>query len=197
MLKTPKKLTRKHWSNIIFIVVLAVIIFTPVGTYVKVKLNQVKMIFFHPDAIEEAERVVLSDYDWNLIDSNGSTVNFQEMEGEIILVNFWATWCPPCVAEMPSLEKLHEDYKDKIKFVFLANDKADKVYAYLEKNGYDLPVYFSKDNEPEALQSTSIPTTYLIDNQGNIVMKETGAYNWNSSNVRNQIDELLAFSVAE
>ncbi|MGH1386650.1 TlpA family protein disulfide reductase [Kordia sp.] len=191
------KLTRKHWSNIIFVVVIALIIFTPVGTFVKVKLNQAKMLFFSPDSIELAERVTVSDFQWNLVDSSGKTVNFKEMEGDVILVNFWATWCPPCVAEMPSLNKLYADYKDKITFVFLANDKIKNVEAYLEKNGYDFPVYYSKDNEPTELQSPSIPTTYLIDDQGSIVMKEVGSYNWNSTNVRNQIDELLAFSLAE
>lgn len=191
------KLTRKHWSNIIFVVVIALIIFTPVGTFVKVKLNQAKMLFFSPDSIELAERVTVSDFQWNLVDSSGKMVNFKEMEGDVILVNFWATWCPPCVAEMPSLNKLYADYKDKITFVFLANDKIKNVEAYLEKNGYDFPVYYSKDNEPTELQSPSIPTTYLIDDQGSIVMKEVGSYNWNSTNVRNQIDELLAFSLAE
>ncbi|AXG70845.1 thiol-disulfide oxidoreductase ResA [Kordia sp. SMS9] len=191
------KLTKKHWYNIIFVVVLVLIIFTPVGTFVKIKFNQAKMLFFSPTNIEVSERVVISDFDWNLVDSNGKPVNFQEMEGNIILVNFWATWCPPCVAEMPSLNNLYVDYKDKITFVFLANDTMKSVEAYLEKNTYDFPVYYSKEKEPIELQSSSIPTTYLIDDQGTIVMKEVGAYNWNSTSVRNQIDELLAFSLAE
>jgi len=155
------------------------------------------MWFSNPSSIETSERVTISDFDWNLVDNNGKTVNFQEMEGNIILVNFWATWCPPCVAEMPSLNNLYKDYGDKITFVFMANDKIKNVNSYFEKNGYDLPVYYSKDNEPIALQSPSIPTTYIIDDQGTIVMKEVGAYNWNSTSVRNQIDELLAFTLAE
>ena len=155
------------------------------------------MLFFSPSAIEEINRVNISNFDWNLVDSSGKTVNFKEMEGDIILVNFWATWCPPCVAEMPSLNELYKDYGDKITFVFLANDKIKSVNSYLKKNEYNLPVYYSKDNEPEELRSPSIPTTYLIDDQGNIVMKEVGSYNWNSTNVRNQIDEMLAFLLAE
>jgi len=191
------KLKRKHWSNIIFVAIIALIIFTPIGTFVKVKLNQAKMLFFSPSAIEEINRVNISNFDWNLVDSSGKTVNFKEMEGDIILVNFWATWCPPCVAEMPSLNELYKDYGDKITFVFLANDKIKSVNSYLKKNEYNLPVYYSKDNEPEELRSPNIPTTYLIDDQGNIVMKEVGSYNWNSINVRNQIDEMLAFLLAE
>lgn len=191
------KLTKKHWINIIFVVVIALIIFTPVGTFVKIKLNQAKMLFFHPSSIEDAKRVTISDFDWNLTDSSGKTVNFKEMEGNIILVNFWATWCPPCVAEMPSLAKLYADYGDKISFVFMTKDKTEVVNTFFKKNGYDFPVYSTRANVPKELESPSIPTTYLIDDQGKIVMKEIGSYNWNSTNVRNQIDELLAFSLAE
>ncbi|KAB8154892.1 redoxin family protein [Kordia sp. TARA_039_SRF] len=197
MLKIPKKLTKKHWGNIIFVVVLALILFTPAGTFVKVKLNQAKMLFVNPSSIEEAERVVLSDFQWNLVDSKGKAINFQQMEGNIILLNFWATWCPPCIAEMPSLHNLYKDYGDKITFLFVANDEKKNVEAYLKKNTYDLPVYYAAENAPKEIQSNSIPATFLIDDQGKIVMKEIGSANWNSTNVRTQIDELLAFSLAE
>ncbi|WP_430412899.1 TlpA family protein disulfide reductase [Kordia sp.] len=190
-------ITKKQWSNIIFFSVLALIIFTPVGTFVKVQLGKLYVLVSNPTTIEEENRETISDFNWNLVDGQGESVNFKEMEGEVILVNFWATWCPPCIAEMPNLNALHTDYKDKIRFVFVANDNEKRVNAYLKKNEYDLPVYYTKGNEPKELSSPSIPTTYLIDDQGNIVMKELGSADWNSSNVRNQIDELLAFSLAE
>jgi len=191
------KFTKKLRNNILFFSAIGLLLFTPVGTFVKVQLMKVYILVSSPATIEEAKREVLSDFDWKLADDSGKIVNFQEMEGEVILVNFWATWCPPCIAEMPSLNALHEDYKDKIKFLFVANDDLDKVKAYFEKNNYDLPVYFQKSNGPTALYSKSIPATFLIDNYGKIVMKEIGPSDWNSTNVRNQIDELLAFSLAE
>jgi thiol-disulfide isomerase/thioredoxin len=191
------KLTKKHWSNIIFVVVIILILFTPVGTFFKVKLNQAKMLFVSPSAIEASHRETLRNFDWNLVDREGKTLNFQEMEGEIILINFWATWCPPCVAEMPNLNDLYADYKDKITFLFVTNDDKEKVNAFLEKNAYQFPVYYALEKAPETIYSNSIPATFLIDDQGKIVMKEIGASNWNSTNVRNQLDELLAFSLAE
>ena len=190
-------ITKKQRNNIIFFVLIALIIFTPVGSYLKVKLNQVKVAFSNPSSIEEANREVVSDFHWNLVDSSVRKINFQELEGEIILVNFWATWCPPCIAEMPSLNALYSDYKDKIKFVFVANDQKSKVDAYLEKNNYDLPVYYSSEKAPTELYSNSIPATFLIDDRGKIVMKEIGSSDWNSTKVRNQINELVAFSLAE
>jgi len=190
-------IVKKHWSTIIFVVIIALIIFTPVGTFVKVKLNQIKLIFSNPSSIEEAKREVVSDFNWNLVDSSGKKVNFQEMEGEIVLVNFWATWCPPCIAEMPSLNDLYTDYKDKIKFVFVASDEVKNVNSYFEKNNFSLPVYYTSEKAPTELYTNSIPATFLIDDRGKIIMKEIGSSDWNSKNVRNQIDELLAFSLAE
>lgn len=191
------KITKKQWNNIVFFIVLALLIFTPVGTYVKVQLMKLKVMVTNPSSIEEANRVTIRNFDWSLSDNQGKTVNFQEMEGEIVLVNFWATWCPPCVAEMPNLQALYEDYKHKINFVFVANDKVANVNAFLKKYQYDFPVYYALNDVPTALYSKSIPATFLIDDHGKIVMKEIGSSDWNSENVRKQIDELLAFSIAE
>ena len=191
------KLTKKHWSNIIFVAVLVLILFTPVGTFLKVKLNQAKLLFVNPSSIEVEEREVVNEFNWKLIDETGRTFNFQEMEGEIVLINFWATWCPPCIAEMPSLQKLHDDYGKKITFMFVANDDPEKVRSFMEENNYDLPVYYAASDVPSKLYSRSIPATFLLDDQGKIVMKEIGSSNWNSQNVRRQIDELIAFSLAE
>ncbi|EDP95911.1 TlpA disulfide reductase family protein [Kordia algicida OT-1] len=190
-------ITKKLRNNIIFFVAIALLLFTPLGTFVKVQLLKVYVAVSSPASIEETNREVVNDFHWNLVDSSGKNVNFQEMEGEIILINFWATWCPPCIAEMPNLNKLHKDYGDKIKFLFVANDAVEKVNAYLGKNQYNLPVYYSSEKAPKELYSNSIPATFLIDDRGKIIMKKIGVSNWNSETVRNQIDELLAFSLAE
>ncbi|WP_046744508.1 TlpA family protein disulfide reductase [Kordia zhangzhouensis] len=191
------KYIRIQWSNLLFVLVLVLLLFTPVGTYVKVKLNQAKLWFVNPSTIEIAKRESISNFNWNLVDNEGKQINFQQMEGEVVLVNFWATWCPPCIAEMPSLQELYADYGKRIKFLFVANDQPQKVSSFLKENGYNLPVYYAKSEVPKELYSRSIPATFLIDDQGNIVMKEIGSSNWNSQNVRKQIDELIAFSLAE
>lgn len=190
-------ITKTLRNNIIFFIAIALLLFTPVGTFVKIQLLKIYVAVSSPSSIEEADRVVINDFNWKLIDHKGNSVNFQEMEGEIILVNFWATWCPPCIAEMPNLNELHKDYGDKIRFLFIANDDLEKVQAYLTKNNYDLPVYFQKSKAPSTLYSRSIPATFLIDDRGKIIMKKIGVSDWNSETVRNQIDELIAFSLAE
>ena len=92
---------------------------------------------------------------------------------------------------MPSLVDLYKDYKDKVQFVFLAHDDKNKVIDYLKKNKFNLPVYFEKTKAPTALNSLSLPTTYLIDKHSNIVIKEVGAADWDSKKLRNLLDTLL------
>ena len=103
-----------------------------------------------------------------------------------------ATWCPPCVAEMPSFLKLYEDYGDKVDFFFVANDKKDKVTAFLQKKGYEFPVYFEKSRGPELLSSNSIPATFILNKSGEIVVDERGVADWNSDSTRALLDTLIA-----
>ena len=92
---------------------------------------------------------------------------------------------------MPSMDKLYVDYKDKVDFYFVSNEKAETLRKFMDKNGYKFPVQIAKSNYPIEFDTSSIPRTYLIDKSGNIVIDKKGAANWNSEKVRQQIDELL------
>jgi len=109
----------------------------------------------------------------------------------VVVVNFWATWCPPCVAELPSLVKLYADYGDNVRFVLVNNEQPQKVSEFLKKKNYSVPVYFEKSRTPEVLRSKSIPATYILNKSGKIVVDEKGAANWDSESTRNLLDQLL------
>lgn len=147
---------------------------------------------FSPSIIDENKRDLVDDYNWQLQDIEGSSVNFNTSENKVVLINFWATWCPPCIAEMPSLHKLYDDYQDKIDFYFVSNEEVGVLNDFLSKNNYAFKVHIPKTKYPESFDISSIPRTFLIDKDGNIVIDKTGAANWNSEKVRNQIDALLA-----
>ena len=106
-------------------------------------------------------------------------------------MNFWVTWCPPCIAGMPSMQELYNDYNDKIEFVFVSNESSKIINQFLETNKYDFKVYNSVSSYPEFFKVTSTPRTYLISKTGNIIIDKNGAANWNSKIVRNTIDKLL------
>jgi len=184
---------KKHWSNILFFGFL-IFMFTPPGMPIRSLL--IKGVSYVTSRVENLEipkdkRLKLTDYNWKLVDNKGNEINFADYQGKVILINNWATWCPPCVAEMPSLQKLYDAYQDKIDFLFVAHDKPEKVSAFLQKRKMHIPVVFPQSEIPKLLQTPSIPTTFIIDKNGEIVVQKTGAADWNSKQVQQILDALI------
>lgn len=175
--------------NILLLLFLALLLFTPVGFHLKVLVNRI--ISFNPTPVEERKQEVLDSFDWQLQNGQGEDFNLREARGEVIFINLWASWCPPCVAEMPDLSSLYNDYKDEVVFLFVARDQKAKAEAFLKKHNYDLPVYYETGLAPNRLESRSLPTTYVVDKNGIIIVAETGAANWNSSYTRQLLDGLI------
>ncbi|MBW8243874.1 TlpA family protein disulfide reductase [Muricauda oceani] len=186
------KVSKEQIINGIWILAVLLVLFTPIGFHVRVWMNKLIATVASPSTVDREEQVVLKDFNWNLIDFNGTPTNLESKKGEVVLINVWATWCPPCVAELPSFMELYSDYKNKVTFAFVANDDKDKVANFLAKKGYELPVYFQASATPPELESGSIPVTYIIDKQGNIVVDKTGAANWNSDKIRELLDRLVS-----
>ncbi len=182
-------------SNILFWGFL-LFLFTPYGASIKAKLIQgvtyVKAMIFSTSAnkIEEREKITSLNLSLKGI-SNASDINLKEAKGKVIFINYWATWCPPCRAEMPSIQSLYNDYKDKITFVFITSDEKSKVDKYYTENNFNLPTYNVLSNPAAQISTRSLPTTFVIDKKGNLAVKETGASNWNSSGVRKMLDNLI------
>jgi thiol-disulfide isomerase/thioredoxin len=184
------KLSKKQWINAAFIVGISLILFTPVGFYGRVFLG--RLLASSAAVLKTELQISIKDYNWQLVDVDNGPYNFEEAKGEVVLLNFWATWCAPCVAEMPSLQNLYNDYGEKVTFLFVAQDKKQKVSTFIEKHGYNLPIYFSNTKAPGLLTAKTIPTTYVIDKQGEIIVVETGVSDWNSNEIRNLLDDLVA-----
>ncbi len=180
---------KKHWSNILFFVFIGLLIVPQTRMPIQVFLQQI--IAFTPSEKDEADREVLLDYNWNLQKLSGEALNFSEAKGKVIVLNFWASWCPPCVAEMPSLQKLYDSYGDQVAFYFVTSEKPAKVEQFLKKKNYILPVYLQTYKAPEQLETTVLPTTYVISKTGEIVIAEEGVADWNSKKVRALLDKLL------
>ena len=181
----------KKWIlNGVFILAALVLVFTPVGF--KVKVFASKLLSSSAAMVKEGMKVPLDSYQWKLTDLENRSFNFEDQRGRIVLVNFWATWCPPCVAEMPSMQDLYNDYGDKVTFMFVTSDDRQKVLNFLKRKNLDLPVYYPASETPKTLKSKLLPTTYIIDKEGKIVVAETGAADWNSSETRELIDGLLS-----
>jgi len=184
---------KKNLSNILFVVFI-IFLFTPYGLPVRATLIQgVSLITTRVFSMEIAkdEQVALQNYNWQLRDLQGQSLNFSGFKGKTIIINFWATWCPPCVAEMPSFQKLFDDYGDQVVFLFVANDESDRVVSFIDDKNYKLPVYFQETQVPDEMNSNSLPTTYIVDASGHIVASKVGAADWNSAKVRKLLDRLI------
>lgn len=180
---------KKNWSNLLFIIIIILLFIPQTRKPIQVGLNQI--IAFSPTKISEKNRVNVENYDWNLVDPQGKPVNFRHSIGEVAIVNLWATWCPPCIAEMPSFQKLYDEYGNKVNFYFVSSEDHQKIKRFLEKKNYRLPVYQPLSMGPKEMQSQSLPTTYVISRSGQIVVDKKGSANWNDSGFKNLLDELL------
>ena len=157
-------------------------------------MNRVFLNLKHPSMAKEASRIHLesTDYQWSIKDEYGTTIDTSAFQEEVVFLNFWATWCPPCIAELPEVQKIYDAYGDRVKFVLITNQSPEEVKPFLSKRDYSLPVYYGGQNLPEKLQVRSIPTTYIIAKDGSIVSKKVGAADWDSRATRKIFDILLA-----
>jgi len=134
------------------------------------------------------------NYDFKIKDLNGQIVDANQFKGKVVFLNLWATWCGPCRAEMPSIEKLYNSVdKEKVAFVILSLDQEQafsKVVQYVEKNKYTFPVYHHTGSLPELLQVPSIPTTFIIDKEGNVASKKVGATNFDTDKFKKYLEGL-------
>ena len=185
------KVSKSQIKNSFFLIFIIVMFIPQTRKPIQILLNK-GLALISPSTIDVSKQAVLNDYNWKLKDESGNLFLFEKVKGKVVLVNFWATWCPPCIAEMPSLQKLYNDYKDKMEFVFVSNEDRSAIRQFLKDKGYTFSVVTPLTNYPDAFDVSSIPRTFLMDKTGRIIIDKTGAANWNSESVRTIIDELLS-----
>ncbi len=134
---------------------------------------------------------------FKLRDLNGMEVELEDFRGKIVFLNFWATWCPPCRAEMPSMEELYAKFKNE-DFTILAVDlqeSSEKVTAFKEQYQLSFPILLDSDGVVGLFYGVrSIPTTYLVDKESFIIGGALGARNWASPEAFGLIEQLLNHS---
>jgi thiol-disulfide isomerase/thioredoxin len=181
-------------SDIFFWILLIMLLIPGPRKFLATNMNKVMLHIRRPSIANEANAYQLkdSDYIWDINSADGSTLSPESLKGEVIFLNFWGTYCPPCIAEMPEIQGIYDDYKDKVKFILVSGEEASKVESFLKAREFNLPSYLGGRNMPEVFQVRSIPTTYIISKEGTIVSKKIGAADWNSRATRKVFDELLS-----
>ncbi|WP_026889840.1 TlpA family protein disulfide reductase [Clostridium beijerinckii] len=118
--------------------------------------------------------------DFNLKDLNGNELSLSDLKGKKVFLNFWATWCPPCKAEMPEIERLYQETKDSDLVIISIEigEPLNTVKSFIDSNKYNFKVLIDSDQSVATKYNiTSIPTSYFIDKDGNIVSKHVGGMN--------------------
>ncbi len=183
---------KKHWGSIIFY---AVILFFVLNTDAKSwVLRQVIATGVLNTAIKKGAPIKQqAGTDFSFSSPEGNTLNSSMLQGKVVFINFWASWCPPCRAEMPSLNSLYLTLKNDNRFVFLfvsEDDDRTKASEYLKKNNFSIPMYYRNQVSPEMFSGT-LPTTIVLDKKGNIVMKHIGLAGYDNEKFITQLKSLL------
>lgn len=176
-------------QNLFYIIAAAFIAVLYLFPSVKLKI---KDLFFPVAAIENAITLQDSDLDVQLKGINVASTNLKNFKGnKLIFLNFWGTWCPPCREEWPTIQKLYETKKDKVDFVLIAmQDEEAAVVKFLKENNYTVPVYIAQSPISNNMLPKVFPTTFLLDKNGRILLKEDASKDWNSKSVHDFIDNV-------
>jgi peroxiredoxin len=126
---------------------------------------------------------------------SGEIVKLEQFRGDYILLNFWATWCPPCVKEMPSMERLQQKFKDKgIRVVAISLDKEPqaKVAAFVARLNLSFPILLDPDGiVSDPYGANALPSTFILNPDGRVIAAAKGERDWYGEEAISYFDELL------
>jgi len=190
-----KFFNRSPWKvagDLIFWILLVMLLIPGTRSILMEGVSKVRALVM-PLTVKTDQAPVLSskDWQWNLTNAAGKKVPLSRFRGQVILINQWATWCPPCRAEMPSLEKLYREMGSRVTFIILSQEDSTVIEPYIRQKKFTFSWFTTREPMPEKLQTRSIPATAIISRKGQVVIFKKGAYNWNSARIRKLLERLL------
>jgi thiol-disulfide isomerase/thioredoxin len=142
--------------------------------------------------ISREEPISKADYNFRLVDQKGDILEGEALKNKTVFINLWATWCPPCVAEMPDINRLYKEVaSENIVFIMISlDDDFNKAKTFLQKKEYDFNIYQFVSTIPSALYSKIIPTSFVFSPEGNIVVRKEGMARYNSATFKEFLKSL-------
>jgi peroxiredoxin len=181
--KYPRKTVRVGLSLLVGIAILFIFISIPNRTYAD-----------HWKAMGAFRLSGTMAADFTLQSLDGESVTLSDLEGKVILINFWATWCHPCIIEMPSMEKIYRKYKDR-GFTILAIDimeKPETVRKFVKEKNLTFPILLDTKGDVKGKYRVSgIPNSYLVNKNGKLVGRFIGPREWDNEHAEALLEELL------
>jgi thiol-disulfide isomerase/thioredoxin len=135
---------------------------------------------------------LLGDLQGTFADLEGKSVAFEDLRGKIVVINLWATWCPPCRAEMPFLENLWKKFKDDdgVRVLCISKETAEEVRKDPLAESLTMPLYVFTSSVPPELDAEGLPTTYIFNREGRVVFAHTGMAQWDAPEIVAYLDAL-------
>ena len=141
-------------------------------------------------SINEDKVVSSASWQWELTNLEAETIKLSELQGNVIFLNHWGTFCPPCNAEMPGIISLMKRVDPTVKFVFATHESLSKVQKHLAKNEWSIPAYVYNRSPGEELIVGSLPATFIIDKQGKVVHFTGGIKQWDTQEAEDLVNSL-------
>lgn len=119
----------------------------------------------------------IASREFYFVDEDSRMHSLENFEGDVVFMNIWATWCPPCIAEMPSIHRLYQNFEDSenISFVLVSMDEDfEKAKKFMADRDFDMPIYHFRNKAVGTYESTVIPTTYIITPDGKLALQKNG-----------------------
>lgn len=185
--------TKKIIGNSVFVVIILLLLWPTSRAYFQQGLMKIGL--FKP-TLEEPEKIdsqISVQNNISFKNDKGEIVNMNDLKGKVVFINFWATWCPPCIAEMPSIATLYERLKGNSEVVFLIVEiegESEKANKFMAGKQLNLPVYYPNSQIPKEWLGGSIPTTLIINKHGEIAIKHEGLADYSRQEVSDFIIEL-------
>jgi thiol-disulfide isomerase/thioredoxin len=138
------------------------------------------------------DRLSDRDFRWELRTLDGDPVTLDRFRGRVLFVNLWATWCPPCVAELRSIQALADSLAGEpaVAFLLVSPEAARPVARFVRRRALTAPVYLEGTRAPARFGAFALPTTVVVDRQGRIVLRRRGAADWDDPAIRALLREL-------
>ena len=192
-IKKQKKKSFWAWvGDIVFAILLIGMLIPSTRTPIMVFVKEITMFAPSVSVEDNYGQLTAQDYLWKLKDTNGQTFNLNDFKDKPLFINFWATWCPPCIAEMPAIERLYQEYGDEVHFLLVSHEEQAITKNFLKEKSLNIKTYQMISKEPEVFLSSSIPITFIVNKDGALIVKKTGSNKWDSDSVKELLDELIS-----
>lgn len=191
--KEYNKFKNKSWfgkiTDLLFIVLVILLIIPGSRKELMTYGSKLRMYLTSVEAKEQIQELKGTN-SMVLQDSEGNRYTLDDFLDKPVFINYWASWCPPCRAEMPTIEELYKQHGSNVHFLIVSNQPFSKQNEYLDKEGYDFPHYRLLSKPEGSFSYTVLPTSMVIAQNNKIILRKEGAVNWQSKKVKKIFNNL-------